>query len=104
MLSTDYTGPFEEPQGSEGGAEITTTAVDAGQPATEEDAFSVTSTLGGDGSQPLEAEVDVASMDSAIDALLADTPLTRDDVDLLVRTGTLLVAVVALYLSMEANR
>lgn len=112
MLSTDYSGPFEEPTAGSEGPEMTATVEQPDVDTTPGDEFSITSLGGRDGAgagatgggQVLDAEVDVADMTSPIDAFLADTALTREDLELLLQGLYVGVTIIALYYAAEGQR
>lgn len=89
---------FEKGSAGSGGGQVSVTAVDGG--AGTDDPFHTMS--GGIG--PLETDVSVSDTDSWIDQQLAETPFTRDDLELFVRAAGAAATIAALYVAYRGGR
>lgn len=93
-MQTQVFEPFEEDSdGASGAGDVSVTSVGGAS----SDPFAA---LTG-GSGPLETDVSVSNTESWIDQQLADTPLTRDDLELFVRAAGAAATIAALYVAYQ---
>lgn len=88
---------FEEgSDGNSGGGEVSVTSVGGAS----SDPFDNIA----DNSGPIETDTSVSNTESWVDQQLAETPLTRDDVELFVRAAGAAATLAALYVAYEGGK